>query len=80
VKKKKDDDGPVSDFAKQKSIRQQREFLPIFSVRDELLNVVRENAVVVIVGYVALNVGCKRPGTLLLLSLLTSYPLSALSQ
>jgi pre-mRNA-splicing factor ATP-dependent RNA helicase DHX38/PRP16 len=50
VKKKKDDDGPVSDFAKQKSIRQQREFLPIFSVRDELLNVVRENAVVVIVG------------------------------
>ena len=54
MKNKKDDDGPVSDFAKRKSIRQQREFLPIFSVRDELLNVVRENAVVVIVGYVAI--------------------------
>ena len=37
----------VSTFAKTKSIRQQREFLPIFSVRDEFLNVVRENNVVV---------------------------------
>ena len=52
MKKKKGDDGPVSEFAKHKSIRQQREYLPVFSVRDELLNVVRENAVVVIVGYV----------------------------
>ena len=50
VKNKKKEDGPVSEFAKQKSIRQQREYLPGFSVRDELLNVVRENAVVVIVG------------------------------
>ena len=41
---------PMSDFAKTKSIRQQREFLPVFSVRDELLDVVRENAVIVIVG------------------------------
>lgn len=40
----------VSEFAKSKSIRQQREFLPIFSVRDELLNVIRENNVVVAVG------------------------------
>jgi len=37
----------VSEFAKTKSIRQQREFLPIFSVREELLNVIRENNVVV---------------------------------
>ena len=50
VKKKKDRDGPVSEFAKKKSIRQQREFLPIFSVREDLLNVVRENTCVVIVG------------------------------
>lgn len=50
VTKKKEDDGPVSDFAKHKSIRQQREYLPVFSVRDELLNIVRENSVVVIVG------------------------------
>ncbi|NJN40310.1 MAG: hypothetical protein HC807_04885, partial [Gammaproteobacteria bacterium] len=50
--KKKDDpkDGPVSAFAKTKSIRQQREYLPVFTVRDELLNVIRENTCVVIVG------------------------------
>lgn len=48
VTKKKD--AAVSEFAKTKSIRQQREFLPVFSVREELLNVVRENNVVVIVG------------------------------
>ncbi|CAB9499109.1 splicing factor ATP-dependent RNA helicase [Seminavis robusta] len=40
----------ASEFAKTKSIRQQREFLPIFSVRDELLNVIRENNVVIAVG------------------------------
>jgi len=43
-------DNAVSDFAKTKSIREQREYLPIFSVRNELLNVVRENTVIVIVG------------------------------
>ena len=37
----------ASEFAKTKSIRQQREFLPIYSVREELLNVIRENNVVV---------------------------------
>jgi pre-mRNA-splicing factor ATP-dependent RNA helicase DHX38/PRP16 len=50
VTKKGKSDGAVSDFAKKKSIRQQREYLPVFSVRDELLNVVRENTVVIIVG------------------------------
>jgi pre-mRNA-splicing factor ATP-dependent RNA helicase DHX38/PRP16 len=40
----------VSDFARKKSIRQQREFLPVYTVREELLNVIRENNVVVIVG------------------------------
>lgn len=47
---KKNKDGPVSDFAREKTIRQQREFLPVYSVREELLNVVRENNIVVIVG------------------------------
>lgn len=42
--------GAVSDFAKKKSIRQQREYLPVFSIRDELLNVIRENTVVVVTG------------------------------
>ncbi|XP_068656092.1 pre-mRNA-splicing factor ATP-dependent RNA helicase DEAH7 [Aristolochia californica] len=40
----------VSDFAKSKSLSQQRQYLPIFSVREELLQVVRENQVVVVVG------------------------------
>ena len=54
VKKRKGDgkekDQAVSTFAKTKNIREQREFLPVFSVRDELLNVIRENSCVVIVG------------------------------
>ncbi|KAI4999792.1 hypothetical protein ZWY2020_004381 [Hordeum vulgare] len=40
----------VSDFAKSKSLSQQRQYLPIFSVRDDLLGLVRENQVVVVVG------------------------------
>ncbi|KAL5999460.1 hypothetical protein ACLOJK_037745 [Asimina triloba] len=40
----------VSEFAKSKSIAQQRLYLPIFSVREELLQVVRENQVIVVVG------------------------------
>ena len=42
-------EGAVSEFAKKKSIRQQREYLPVYSVREELLNVIRENTVVVVV-------------------------------
>ena len=48
--KKKDGDGPVSEFARKKSIRQQREYLPAFAVRDELLNVINENNIVIVVG------------------------------
>ncbi|GMY25535.1 pre-mRNA-splicing factor ATP-dependent RNA helicase DEAH7-like [Fagus crenata] len=40
----------VSDFAKSKTIQEQRQYLPIYSVRDELLQVIRENQVVVVVG------------------------------
>ncbi|XP_056168312.1 pre-mRNA-splicing factor ATP-dependent RNA helicase DEAH7-like isoform X2 [Syzygium oleosum] len=40
----------VSKFAKSKTITQQRQYLPIYSVRDELLQVIRENQVVVVVG------------------------------
>ncbi|KAM7274785.1 hypothetical protein ACFE04_016651 [Oxalis oulophora] len=43
-------DEAVSDFARTKTIREQRQYLPIFSVRDELLQIVRENQVVVVVG------------------------------
>ncbi|TYZ68914.1 hypothetical protein PybrP1_012252 [[Pythium] brassicae (nom. inval.)] len=40
----------VSEFAKTRTIKQQRQFLPIFQCRDELLQVIRENQIVVIVG------------------------------
>ncbi|KAK3016011.1 hypothetical protein RJ639_006735 [Escallonia herrerae] len=40
----------VSDFAKSKTLAQQRQYLPIFSVRDVLMQVIRENQVVVVVG------------------------------
>lgn len=39
-----------SDFAKKKSIMQQRQYLPVYAVRQDLLNVIRENSVVIIVG------------------------------
>eukprot|EP00980_Cylindrotheca_fusiformis_P019320 scaffold6638_cov127-Cylindrotheca_fusiformis.AAC.4 len=50
MKNKSGKDGPVSTFAKTKSIVQQREFLPVYGVREDLLNVIRENNCVVIVG------------------------------
>ncbi|KAI3877863.1 hypothetical protein MKX03_028749 [Papaver bracteatum] len=40
----------VSEFAKSKTLLQQRQYLPIYSQRDELMQVIRENQVVVIVG------------------------------
>ncbi|XP_060516896.1 pre-mRNA-splicing factor ATP-dependent RNA helicase PRP16 [Cylas formicarius] len=39
-----------SEFARKKSIAEQRRYLPVFAVRQELLNVIRENSVVIIVG------------------------------
>lgn len=33
----------VSEFARTRSMREQREFLPVFAVREELLQVVRDN-------------------------------------
>lgn len=39
-----------SEFSKTKTIKEQREYLPIFSVREELMNLIRENQIVVIVG------------------------------
>ncbi|KAH9307824.1 hypothetical protein KI387_035735, partial [Taxus chinensis] len=40
----------VSDFAKSKTLSEQRQYLPIFSIRDDLLQVIRENQVIVVVG------------------------------
>ncbi|KFK24397.1 hypothetical protein AALP_AAs42641U000100, partial [Arabis alpina] len=40
----------VTEFSMSKTVAEQRQYLPIFSVRDELLQVVRENQVIVVVG------------------------------
>lgn len=40
----------VSDFARKRTIKQQRQYLPVFAVRQQLLTVIRDNSVVVIVG------------------------------
>lgn len=45
-----DNTGPVSIFAMEKSLKEQREYLPVFAVRQKMLNVVRDNSVVIIVG------------------------------
>ncbi|XP_040826897.1 pre-mRNA-splicing factor ATP-dependent RNA helicase PRP16-like [Ochotona curzoniae] len=39
-----------SEFATKKSIREQRQYLPIFAVRQELLTAIRDNSVVIVVG------------------------------
>lgn len=40
----------ISDWAKSRTLQEQRRFLPVFDCRDELLQVIRENQVVVVVG------------------------------
>lgn len=40
----------MSEFANSKTMAEQKQFLPIFSVRDELMQVVREDQVIVVVG------------------------------
>jgi pre-mRNA-splicing factor ATP-dependent RNA helicase DHX38/PRP16 len=40
----------VSEFAKSKTIKEQREYLPVFTVKDELMTVIRDNKIVIIVG------------------------------
>lgn len=39
-----------SNFSRSKTLREQREFLPAFAVREDLLRVIRENQVVVVIG------------------------------
>ncbi|KAJ5678827.1 hypothetical protein N7462_007071 [Penicillium macrosclerotiorum] len=46
----KKDGGGASSFSKSKTMREQREFLPAFAVREDLLRVIRDNQVVVVVG------------------------------
>lgn len=46
----KKDEGGASAFSKSKTLREQREFLPAFAVREELMRVIRDNQVIVVVG------------------------------
>lgn len=39
-----------SDFSRKKTLTEQRTYLPVFTVRQELLNIIRENSVIIIVG------------------------------
>lgn len=39
-----------SDFSRTKTLREQREYLPAFAVREELLRVIRDNQVVIVIG------------------------------
>lgn len=40
----------VSEFAKTKTLKEQREYLPVFSVRDDLMRVIQDNRVIICVG------------------------------
>ena len=39
-----------SDFSQSKTIKEQRQFLPVYSVRDDLLHVIKENPIIIVVG------------------------------
>ncbi len=40
----------ASNFSQNKSLKEQREYLPAFAVREDLLRVIRDNQVVIVVG------------------------------
>lgn len=44
------DSQAVSNFALEKSIKEQREYLPVFAVRQKMLNIIRDSSVVIVVG------------------------------
>ncbi|PPJ61029.1 hypothetical protein CBER1_02029 [Cercospora berteroae] len=46
----KKQDAGQSDFSRTKSLREQREYLPAFAVREDLLRVIRDNQVIIVVG------------------------------
>lgn len=44
------EDQAVSEFAMKKTLKQQREFLPVFASKQQLLTIIRQNNVIVVVG------------------------------
>jgi hypothetical protein len=49
VKDQKANEG-ASDFSRSRTLKEQREFLPAFAVREELLRVIRDNQVIIVIG------------------------------
>lgn len=49
-KEENDNAAGQSDFSRKKTLREQRQFLPAFAVRRDLLNIIRDNQVVVVIG------------------------------
>merc|ERR1719228_2264995 len=45
-----DQEGGKTDFSKKKTLKQQREFLPVYAVRQQLLQLIRDNSVIIVVG------------------------------
>jgi pre-mRNA-splicing factor ATP-dependent RNA helicase DHX38/PRP16 len=46
----KDKAEAVSQFAQSKSMKEQRQFLPVFAIRNDLMRVIRDNKVIIVVG------------------------------
>ena len=44
------DNEAVSDFALEKTFKEQREYLPVYAVRQKLLQLIRDNSVLIVVG------------------------------
>ena len=40
----------VSEFARKKTIDEQRKYLPIYAIREDLLKIIRENSIIICVG------------------------------
>jgi len=40
----------LTEFSKKKTLQEQREYLPIYSVREELMQVINDHKIVIIVG------------------------------
>ncbi|KAI9292945.1 P-loop containing nucleoside triphosphate hydrolase protein [Neoconidiobolus thromboides FSU 785] len=47
----KEDSKGVTDFSRNKTLKQQREYLPAFAKREEILKAIRDNQVVVVIGF-----------------------------
>jgi len=49
MKEQKGNEG-ASDFSRTRSLKEQREYLPAFAVREDLLRVIRDNQVIIVIG------------------------------